>query len=69
MSDLTTRSGPQGPTVGPPGIAWPSGVGGVQCDGCDRVTIVRGFDRDYMDEPQSWLCRPCAFGATEGAPE
>lgn len=42
---------------------WPSGVGGVWCDGCGRATICRHFGDEDAGDDTEWLCRPCFLGA------
>lgn len=41
---------------------WPSGVGGVQCEDCERSTICRRVGVADGCGCEGWLCRPCAEG-------
>jgi hypothetical protein len=40
---------------------WDFGVGGAQCDECERITICHIYGGDWDDELLV-LCRPCWLG-------
>lgn len=57
------RTGQLSPGADQPSREWTQGVGGVQCDTCERTTICQEFGVGQEEDGSTeWLCRPCYLG-------